>query len=104
MAGRGESTLLGRIALHNKLITQDQLAEATRERGEGSKNIGDILVEKGWINPAQLKKLVVKQKELVAKHRAAQAAERAAPEPEAVPATPASAPAGVGAGAAGVAH
>jgi twitching motility protein PilT len=88
MSGAG-TPLLGRIALHYGLITADQLAEATRERGRsGDVRIGDILVEKGWIDRAQLERLVLRQKELLAKHRATRAAQQAAPGLEAGPAAP----------------
>jgi twitching motility protein PilT len=87
MSAENQILLLGRIALHNKLITADQLAEATRERGRrgDSVRLGDILVEKGWITPNQLQKLVAKQKELATRQRAAQATQRAAPAPASVP-------------------
>ena len=83
MATRTGHPLLGRIALHNGLITADQLAEATQERGRraDATRIGDIFVEKGWITRAQLEKLLAKQQEIVARHRASQAVERAAPVP-----------------------
>jgi twitching motility protein PilT len=83
MATRTPTPLLGRLALHNGLITADQLALATQERGRrgDAVRLGDIFVEKGWITEEQLQKLVAKQKELVAKHRAAQALEQAAPTP-----------------------
>lgn len=88
MAPRSSTPLLGRIALHNKLITADQLAEATRERGlrGDSVRLGDILVEKGWISSAQLARLLAKQDEVVARQRAAQAVEQAAPAPVPAPA------------------
>jgi twitching motility protein PilT len=91
MASQSSNSLLGRLALHNKLITADQLAEATQERGRRGDNVrlGDVLVEKGWISSAQLAALVAKQRELVARHRAAQAAEQAAPVPTPAAARPA---------------
>ena len=52
--------LLGRLAVHNQMISMDQLAEATGEQGrrnDGS-SLGSILIEKSFITPEQLKKLV----------------------------------------------
>lgn len=79
--------LLGRIALHLKLITLDQLAEATRSqaRDGGEHSLGTVLVEKGFIDEAQLQQILKAREQVVAKHRAAQAAQAtqtAAPGPE----------------------
>lgn len=81
MATSGDALLLGRLAVHYKLISMDQLNEATRQQGSegGSPQLGQLLVDNGWIKPQQLIKLISIQKDLVARHRAAQAAERAAP-------------------------
>ncbi len=79
--------LLGRIAVHTKLLTAAQLAEACDEQGRGGGRVrlGQIFVDKGWISPAQLKKLLAAQEQV----RAKQAAKRteavvaaAVPEPE----------------------
>src|SRR5262245_51517592 len=74
------SPLLGRLAVHNKLITLDQLEEALREQGQrgGTANLGDILLEKGALTPKQLAALVRAQRELVERDRARRAAELAA--------------------------
>ena len=56
--------LLGRLAVHNQMISMDQLAEATREQGrrnDGS-SLGKIMVEKNFITPEQLEKLVNAQR------------------------------------------
>jgi hypothetical protein len=79
--------LLGRLAVHNKMISMDQLAEATGEQGrrnDGS-NIGKILIEKGFLTTAQLEKLVKGQQQLIARQRASQAAKAAAPGLETEP-------------------
>jgi len=79
--------LLGRLAVHNKMITMDQLAEATDEQGrrnDGS-NIGKILVEKGFLTSEQLAKLVRGQQQMIARQRASQAAAAAAPGLETEP-------------------
>jgi len=92
-------TLLGRIAVHTKLISAEQLNDATQvqSRSGGRQRLGEILVEKGLITPAQLQKLLVAQKQVIAKQAAQRAAQTVAavvPEPEtgAVAATPAVTP------------
>ena len=75
------SPLLGRLAVHNQLISMDQLAEATDEQGrrnDGS-NLGNILIEKGFITPEKLEKLVNAQRQMIARQRASQAAKATAP-------------------------
>ena len=49
--------LLGRIAIHLKLITHDQLAEATQqqERDGHQQNLGELLMERGLIDAGQLR-------------------------------------------------
>jgi twitching motility protein PilT len=67
-----QSHLLGRIAVHLKLITMDQLAEATRIQGaEKGLPIGEVMVQKGWITAEQLKVLIQQQKDYIAKRQAA---------------------------------
>jgi len=100
MADTNPEHLLGRIAVHLKLITMDQLAEATRlQSEEGGAPIGQVLIEKGWITAEQLQKLIQYQKEYVARRQAAPnaaagppAGPAAAPSASARPAAPASAP------------
>lgn len=77
--------LLGRIALHTKLLTPQQLNEATAAQGRSGGRLGEILVEQGFVTPAQLDKLLAAQKQVLAKqaaNRAVQTAARVAPEPE----------------------
>jgi twitching motility protein PilT len=56
-----QSGLLGRIGLHYRMITADQLAEATRVQGlpgnEG-RRLGEILVELGYVSTGQLGKML----------------------------------------------
>jgi twitching motility protein PilT len=67
-----QAHLLGRIAVHLKLITMDQLAEATRIQGaEGGLPIGEVMVQKGWITAEQLRVLIQQQKDYIAKRAAA---------------------------------
>jgi len=84
--------LMGRIAVQLKMISMDQLAEATREQGRHPEaRIGDILVDKGFISTAQLEQLVRAQKGVVARHRA-KAREAAPKTPAATPQPPAPGP------------
>jgi twitching motility protein PilT len=87
-------SLLGRIAVHTKLITPQQLAEATeaQSRAGAGKRHGEVLVEKGWIKQAQLDKLLVAQRQVLAKQAAKKAEETVAsvvpgPEPGAATAS-----------------
>ncbi len=56
--------LLGRVALSAKLITVDQLAQATREQGRSGveKRLGEVLVELGFLSPTQLQRALDLQK------------------------------------------
>ena len=56
MSAAAPLPLLGRIAVQLKMITQDQLAQATRKQAElgGAKNIGTVLCELGMLTQAQL--------------------------------------------------
>jgi twitching motility protein PilT len=76
--------LLGRIAVHLKLITVQQLAEATRRQGQAGseKRLGEILVETGVLTQAQLEKVLTVRQQMIAKQRAKSAVEKALPEPE----------------------
>ncbi|MEA2691325.1 MAG: twitching motility protein PilT [Acidobacteriota bacterium] len=81
MSTSQEDHLIGRLALHYKLITQDQLAEATlqQSREGGRRKLGEILVESGVIPQRRFDQLLVAQKEFLAKRQAA-----AVPEPRAI--------------------
>jgi twitching motility protein PilT len=85
--------LLGRIAVHLKLIRVEQLSEATRLQGQagGEKRLDEILVERGMLTPAQLEQVLRARQQMIVKQRANQAATQALPEPEPeAAATPAS--------------
>ncbi|MCM2270680.1 MAG: hypothetical protein NDJ75_11305, partial [Thermoanaerobaculia bacterium] len=71
-----ESFHLGRLAVHYKLITQEQLAQALTEqaKGEWSQNLGEFLIAKGLLTPAHVEKLLVVQRQLLDKQAAADAA------------------------------
>ncbi len=77
--------LFGRLAVHYKLVTPDQLAEATRQQARDGhqRPLGDYLVEMGLLTAAHIEKLLAVQREIAAKQVAAPAA---APPPSAAPA------------------
>ena len=72
--------LLGRLAVHLKMVTMDQLAEALHEQGRAGEEtpLGELLMQMGFIDRAKLAKLVAAQKQVLAKHRAKQ---KATPSP-----------------------
>jgi twitching motility protein PilT len=80
MAQGAEDLLFGRIALHYKLVTREQVLEATQvQTSEGGRRpLGEILVEKGVLNPRQVEQILAVQRDYVAKQ-----------QPTAAPAAPA---------------
>jgi twitching motility protein PilT len=66
--------LFGRIAVHLKLITMDQLAEAIREQAVEGEQLGELLIRKGALTPDGLQKILAYQREYLAKQAAAGAA------------------------------
>jgi twitching motility protein PilT len=97
-----DEVLFGRIALHYKLVSQDQLAAATAAWSQegGLRGLGEILVESGVLNLRQLEQLRAVQRDYLAKELAKQKApqqgqgQTAAPvaPPAEAPAPPAPAP------------
>ncbi len=83
--GTSEETLLGRIAVQANLITLDQLAEATREQARkgGGVSLGDIFLERGFLTPAELERLVQLQKSVRARIAGQREATAKAPPPQA---------------------
>ena len=85
-----DQSLIGRLAVHYKMITMDQLAAVTREQSRqgGGKLLGDLLVEKGLLRPMQLSQLLKVQAQVLAKQQAggtaakASAGRRGAPGPQ----------------------
>jgi twitching motility protein PilT len=73
MSTSQDDHLIGRLALHYKLITQDQLAEATlqQSREGGRRKLGEILVESGVLPQRRFDQLLAAQKEFLAKRQAA---------------------------------
>src|SRR5438552_3246164 len=70
------ANLIGRIAIHYKLVTEAQLMEAVRSQGRfgNDKRIGEILLELGFISHEQLEWLLQAQAQIVAKQREVQVA------------------------------
>jgi twitching motility protein PilT len=72
MSTSQDDHLIGRLALHYKLISQDQLAEATlqQSREGGRRKLGEILVESGVLPQRRFEQLLAAQQELLAKRQA----------------------------------
>jgi twitching motility protein PilT len=73
-----QPSLLGRIAVSAKLISQEQLLEALHQQDHlgPSKRLGDILLELGYISQAQLDWLIRAQATLQERHRQAEVEEQ----------------------------
>jgi twitching motility protein PilT len=82
MSTKQAMPLLGRLAIQCKMITMEQLQLATGEQGrDPERRLGEILVNLGFVDAAQIQKLKKLQRDLVVKHRAKQAASgRTVPE------------------------
>jgi twitching motility protein PilT len=66
--------LFGRIAVHLKLITMDQLTEAVREQGVEGGQLGAVLIQKGFLTQDGLQKILQYQKAYLAKQGTGKAA------------------------------
>jgi twitching motility protein PilT len=84
-----EDAVLGKIALHYKLVTQDALNAAVQRQGASPKSLGDVLLDLKVISVEQLKWLQQAQAQYLAKQGGA--ASPSAPRP--APSAPAPAPA-----------
>ena len=64
-----DSPLLGRLAVHYKLLTAEQVAETTRAQARESspRPLGEHWVESGWLSRAQLDKLLAVQRDVLAR-------------------------------------
>jgi twitching motility protein PilT len=83
-----DDVLFGRIALHYKLVTADQLNEAAAlqmQEGE-ERRLGDLLVDQGILSARQLQQLLAVQQDYIAKRDSAPAEAPKPPEPEPEPA------------------
>ncbi len=88
MANKTPVPLLGRLAIQLKLVSKEQLGSALQNASGTGGKLGDVMVEMGLINRAQLQKLEQVQKDVIAKHRAKKAAEAGAAAQAAPPAAP----------------
>jgi len=62
-----DDLLFGRIALHYKLVTREQLVEVSQlqDTAGNGRPLGEILVEKGYLTPRQHEQLLAVQREYV---------------------------------------
>ncbi len=74
MALGQDDLLLGRIALHYKLVTQDQLTQAAARQDLEGGRLGEIFVGMGLLTPGQLDKLLAVQRDYIARQQAPAAA------------------------------
>jgi twitching motility protein PilT len=85
MAQKNTVPLAGRLAMQLKMLTQDEVDRAIAQSAHsGNPRLGQVFLEMGLLDRAQLAKLQQVQKDLVEKHRAKQAASSpaaGAPEP-----------------------
>ncbi len=81
MSEANNDGLLGRLAVHYKLVTLDQLNEITKLQARmGSEQpLGQLLVAKGLIKPQQLEHLIKAQRDYIAKQAGAKPAPAGAP-------------------------
>jgi twitching motility protein PilT len=72
MTAGSDDLLFGRIALHYKLVTREQLAEAAEwQAREGSQvRLGEILVDKGYLARHHLDQLLAVQRDYLVKQQA----------------------------------
>src|SRR5579859_6135678 len=80
--------LLGRLAVHHQLITEEQLAHATREQGRlgNTRRLGELLVAMRYLSPEQVNWLLEAQKQYLEKRRALEESVRASAAPAPAPA------------------
>jgi len=89
--------LFGRIAVHLKLISMDQLTVAIREQAVEGTQLGEILVKKGFLTQDGLQQILQYQKAYLAKQGPAAKGKVGASTAPVPPATPAEVAAATGA-------
>jgi twitching motility protein PilT len=79
-----DDLLFGRIALHYKLVSREQLVEASQiqAREGNARRLGEILIERGVLNSRQFEQILAVQRDYASK--------QPAPAPPPQPASPAS--------------
>jgi len=67
MPAKNPPPLLGRLAVHFNMLTDEQVAECTREQARDAKPkpVGEYFIDKGYMTRAQLQKLLRAQKQIV---------------------------------------
>src|SRR5437868_6443860 len=72
MIPASDDVLFGRIALHYKLVTREQLLEASELQAlrGGQLRLGEILVDKGYLKPQQVAQILTVQRDYVARQHA----------------------------------
>ena len=82
MASASDDLLFGRIALHYKLVTREQMVEASQfqAREGGERRLGEILIARGYLTPRQVEQILAVQKDYLAKQQAPAPAAPPAPE------------------------
>ena len=79
--------LLGRLAVHYKLLTAEQIAETTRAQARSAdpRPLGELWIDAGWMTRGQLDKLLAVQREVLARQSGQAAAPLIAPKAASAP-------------------
>lgn len=95
-----EDHLFGRLALHYKVLTRDQLTEALKQQSRegGGRKIGEILIERGWLSHERFEQLLLLQRRYQGQAGATPDAETAAVEAPGAPEAGEAAAGGAGEG------
>ena len=77
-----EDHLFGRLALHYKLVTREQINEALRQQGRegGDRKVGEILIERGWLPRERFEQLLAVQSQYQERMRSQEGGGPAPPE------------------------
>ncbi len=88
MSDKKTPSLLGRLAVHLNMLTDEQVAECTREqaRDANPKPAGEYFVDKGYLSRAQLQNLLSAQKRVI-EQRKVKTAQHQQAKPRPVPQT-----------------
>ena len=69
MSNAQEDAVLARIALHYKLVSEEQLGQANQRLAASGKKMGETMLELKFISADQLKWLMTAQEQYLAKQR-----------------------------------
>jgi twitching motility protein PilT len=88
MAPVAEDLLFGRIALHYKLVTREQLLEAAQlqSRDGDDRRLGEVLQAQGILTPRQIEQILAVQRDYAAKAARQESAPAPSPPPPSAPA------------------